>query len=160
MLLYACFYFSEMLKLGSSVPWTEAMEVITGQKKMDASALIDYFEPLVDWLKTENKNKNYSIGWESACPVSQIPNQVRSEQDRAKTWLEEYNNLAEKAMYKEYEAEWTYTSNITDENQAKQVSLTGVYYYMYDLKYETINSACSVIKLYINFNHNPQRKNL
>ena len=126
MLLYVCFYFSEMLKLGSSVPWTEAMEVITGQKKMDASALIDYFEPLVDWLKTENKNKNYSIGWESACPVSQIPNQVRSEQDRAKTWLEEYNNLAEKAMYKEYEAEWTYTSNITDENQAKQVSLTGL----------------------------------
>jgi peptidyl-dipeptidase A len=102
------------------------MEVITGQKKMDASALIDYFEPLVDWLRTENKNKNYSIGWESACPVSQIPNQVRSEQDRAKTWLEEYNNLAEKAMYKEYEAEWTYTSNITDENQAKQVSLTGL----------------------------------
>jgi hypothetical protein len=36
-----------MLKLGSSVPWPEAMEKLTGQRKMDTTAILQYFKPLL-----------------------------------------------------------------------------------------------------------------
>ncbi len=43
-----------MLSLGSSKPWPEAMKVLTGEEKADASAIIDYFQPLIEWLKQQN----------------------------------------------------------------------------------------------------------
>ncbi|XP_073969369.1 angiotensin-converting enzyme-like [Rhodnius prolixus] len=53
----------KMLQMGSSKPWPEAMEVVTGQRKMDASALMQYFKPLYDWLKEENKRNGVFVGW-------------------------------------------------------------------------------------------------
>jgi peptidyl-dipeptidase A len=53
----------EMLSLGQSKPWPEALEVITGEKQMDASALADYFAPLKTWLDEQNKKNNYPVGW-------------------------------------------------------------------------------------------------
>lgn len=50
-----------MLEMGSSKPWPEAMEAITGQPELDASAIIDYFAPLKTWLDEQNKNR--SCGW-------------------------------------------------------------------------------------------------
>src|SRR5207247_5647562 len=35
-----------MLSMGQSRPWPEALEAISGQKQMDATAIIDYFAPL------------------------------------------------------------------------------------------------------------------
>lgn len=52
-----------MLSLGQSKPWPDALEVLTGQKQMDASALADYFAPLKTWLDEQNKKNNYPIGW-------------------------------------------------------------------------------------------------
>jgi peptidyl-dipeptidase A len=43
-----------MLKMGSSRPWPEALEALTGSKQMDASAIIDYFAPLKEWLEKQN----------------------------------------------------------------------------------------------------------
>jgi peptidyl-dipeptidase A len=40
------------------------MEVLTGQREMDASGLLDYFRPLADWLEKENKRTGEYIGWE------------------------------------------------------------------------------------------------
>jgi peptidyl-dipeptidase A len=53
----------EMLALGASQPWPVAMEKITGQRQMDATALVDYFAPLRAYLKTQNQGK--SCGWAS-----------------------------------------------------------------------------------------------
>ncbi len=50
-----------MLAAGSSQPWQDTLEKLTGTREMDASAIIDYFEPLMGWLK--EKNKNRSCGW-------------------------------------------------------------------------------------------------
>lgn len=51
------------MKLGSSKPWPEAMAMITGQSKMSAKPLMEYFKPLIDWLQEEN-NKNKEVrGW-------------------------------------------------------------------------------------------------
>jgi peptidyl-dipeptidase A len=52
-----------MLNLGASKPWPEALETVTGQKEMDASALADYFAPLKTWLDEQNKKNNYPVGW-------------------------------------------------------------------------------------------------
>jgi peptidyl-dipeptidase A len=50
-----------MLAMGQSQPWPDAMEAITGQRDMDASAIIDYFAPLNSWLEEQNKDR--SCGW-------------------------------------------------------------------------------------------------
>ena len=52
-----------MLSMGLSKPWWEAMKVITGQEKMDASAFREYFKPLEDWLIKKNKELSEPIGW-------------------------------------------------------------------------------------------------
>ncbi|XP_055860968.1 angiotensin-converting enzyme-like isoform X3 [Biomphalaria glabrata] len=57
---------SDMLKLGSSKPWTEAMYLLTGQYKMDAQPLMDYFKPLLDYLRVQNEN---DYGWHPNCPT-------------------------------------------------------------------------------------------
>jgi len=53
----------EMLQMGASRPWMEAMEKMTGQKKMSTKALREYFEPLEMWLKKENKKSGAQVGW-------------------------------------------------------------------------------------------------
>lgn len=58
-----------MLSLGSSKPWPDALEALTGTRKIDASAILEYFQPLYDWLLTENQKSATPIGWKdgSAC---------------------------------------------------------------------------------------------
>jgi peptidyl-dipeptidase A len=50
-----------MMKLGASEPWPEALKAATGSDQMDASAIIDYFEPLMGWL--EEQNQGQACGW-------------------------------------------------------------------------------------------------
>jgi peptidyl-dipeptidase A len=54
---------NKMLSMGASRPWPEALEVLTGEKQLDASALADYFAPLKTWLDEQNKKNNYAVGW-------------------------------------------------------------------------------------------------
>ena len=51
----------DMLAMGQSKPWPEAMKAMTGQRGMDGSAIIDYFAPLNAWLKSENEGQQ--CGW-------------------------------------------------------------------------------------------------
>jgi peptidyl-dipeptidase A len=50
-----------MLALGESEPWPKALEALTGQKEMDATAILDYFAPLKRWLDEQNSGK--PVGW-------------------------------------------------------------------------------------------------
>lgn len=45
----------QMLAMGLSKPWPEALKTMTGEDKMDATAIIDYFAPLKTWLDEQNK---------------------------------------------------------------------------------------------------------
>lgn len=45
----------QMLAMGMSRPWPEALKTMTGEDKMDATAIIDYFAPLKQWLDAENQ---------------------------------------------------------------------------------------------------------
>ena len=50
-----------MLELGHSKPWPEALFAMTGQREMDATALLDYFAPLQKWLREQNAGRR--CGW-------------------------------------------------------------------------------------------------
>ena len=50
-----------MLSLGQSRPWPEALETLTGSRAIDATAILDYFAPLKQWLDEQIKGK--PIGW-------------------------------------------------------------------------------------------------
>jgi peptidyl-dipeptidase A len=51
----------QMLALGMSRPWPEALEVVTGGREMDATAILDYFAPLSAWLAEQNAGRE--CGW-------------------------------------------------------------------------------------------------
>lgn len=53
--------FREMLALGQSQPWQDTLEKLTGTREMDASAITEYFAPLLAWL--EEQNKGQTCGW-------------------------------------------------------------------------------------------------
>ncbi|MFN7944431.1 MAG: M2 family metallopeptidase [Blastocatellia bacterium] len=44
----------KMLAMGQSRPWPEALKALTGEDKMDATAILDYFAPLKKWLDEQN----------------------------------------------------------------------------------------------------------
>ncbi|MBP6380687.1 MAG: M2 family metallopeptidase [Sphingorhabdus sp.] len=50
-----------MLEMGASKPWPDALEAFTGSREMSGKAMIEYFKPLMDWLKKQNKGQKK--GW-------------------------------------------------------------------------------------------------
>jgi peptidyl-dipeptidase A len=49
------------MALGASRPWPDALEALTGQRDMDATAIADYFAPLKKWL--DEQNAGDEAGW-------------------------------------------------------------------------------------------------
>jgi peptidyl-dipeptidase A len=50
-----------MLEMGRSKPWPDELEALTGQRDMDATAMLDYFAPLKVWLDEQNEGRQ--CGW-------------------------------------------------------------------------------------------------
>ncbi len=68
--LYKCSFFQNraagdklkaMLALGASKPWQEALAALSGERAGDASALVEYFQPLQSWLDGEIQGE--TCGW-------------------------------------------------------------------------------------------------
>ena len=51
----------DMLTMGVSRPWPDALQAVTGSREMDATAVKEYFAPLQKWLDEQNKGK--PVGW-------------------------------------------------------------------------------------------------
>jgi peptidyl-dipeptidase A len=54
---------AKMLAMGKSKPWPEELEALTGEKQMDATAILDYFAPLKKWLDEQNKTSGAKLDW-------------------------------------------------------------------------------------------------
>lgn len=52
---------NDMLAMGISKPWPEALKALSGETTMDAAAMLAYFAPLQQWLDEQNKGR--SCGW-------------------------------------------------------------------------------------------------
>lgn len=50
-----------MLAMGASKPWPDALEALTGEREMNAGPLLEYFEPLRGYLRSQNEGQ--SCGW-------------------------------------------------------------------------------------------------
>jgi len=50
-----------MLEMGQSKPWPDALYALTGERQMDAGAMMEYFAPLKQWL--DEQNKGQKVGW-------------------------------------------------------------------------------------------------
>nr|XP_046247810.1 angiotensin-converting enzyme 2 isoform X1 [Scatophagus argus] len=81
-----------MLELGRSKSWTQALHTISGDVRMDARPLLEYFQKLHDWLKTENQKHSRLVGWKTKIdPYSMYAVTVRislkaAMGDNAYTW--------------------------------------------------------------------------
>jgi peptidyl-dipeptidase A len=54
-------HFADMLSLGASQPWQDALEKLTGTRRIDAAAITEYFQPLMQWLS--ERNQGQQCGW-------------------------------------------------------------------------------------------------
>lgn len=53
----------KLLATGASKPWPEILEEMTGDKKMSAGAILDYFAPLASWLEEQIEENEIPVGW-------------------------------------------------------------------------------------------------
>ncbi len=53
--------FADMLSLGASQPWQDSLEKLTGTRRIDAAAITEYFQPLMQWLNEQNQGQ--PCGW-------------------------------------------------------------------------------------------------
>ena len=68
--LYRCSFFgnkaagaklAKMLEAGQSKPWQETLYEMTGERDIDAGAMLEYFAPLKQWL--DEQNRGQKVGW-------------------------------------------------------------------------------------------------
>jgi peptidyl-dipeptidase A len=68
--LYSCSFYgskeagaklAKLLEAGQSRPWPEVLYEMTGERTLDASAMVEYFQPLKTWLDKQNAGK--PVGW-------------------------------------------------------------------------------------------------
>jgi peptidyl-dipeptidase A len=52
---------NQMLAMGASRPWPEALEAFTGSRDMSAQPMVEYFRPLLGWLEEQNRGRQ--CGW-------------------------------------------------------------------------------------------------
>jgi peptidyl-dipeptidase A len=52
---------NQMLTMGASRPWPDALQVFTGSREMTAKPMLEYFAPLQAWLEKQNAGKQ--CGW-------------------------------------------------------------------------------------------------
>jgi peptidyl-dipeptidase A len=64
----------QMLAMGKSRPWPEALKALTGEDKMDASAIVDYFAPLKTWLDQQNAGRTREGGTAASAPNANTSN--------------------------------------------------------------------------------------
>ncbi|KAL5009469.1 hypothetical protein ScPMuIL_011774 [Solemya velum] len=108
----------DMLKLGSSVPWPVALENVTGQPHMDAAPLLEYFQPLTDWLKQQNSGA--IVGWSKNCPKSE--DALNTDEEWATDWMQNLEDLTMQLRHDFVVAWWNYETNMTDHNQMLMVN--------------------------------------
>src|SRR5690606_17030768 len=53
-------FLNGILSQGATKDWRQVLKETTGDA-LNAKAMLDYFQPLVSWLKEENQGRNYSL---------------------------------------------------------------------------------------------------
>ncbi|MBD63071.1 MAG: peptidyl-dipeptidase [Gammaproteobacteria bacterium] len=54
----------DMLALGQSKEWQTALEALTGTRELSGKSMLNYYQPLKDWLDIQNEGR--TCGWEKS----------------------------------------------------------------------------------------------
>ena len=66
---FVLFNHREAMVPGRSIKWSELFTKLTGERMLNANALVEYFAPLYEWLRAENKRTGERPGWAlDGCP--------------------------------------------------------------------------------------------
>ncbi|XP_075154173.1 ance-2 [Haematobia irritans] len=57
---------SQAMSLGSSVSFKEVLKTIIGSDQLDIHGLLEYYQPLYDWLVEQNRLEHNEVGWEKS----------------------------------------------------------------------------------------------
>lgn len=52
-----------VLQAGRSRPWQEVLKEMVGSDTLDAQALLEYFQPVIQWLQEQNQRNDEVLGW-------------------------------------------------------------------------------------------------
>lgn len=78
--LYECSFYGNkaagekfwvMLGKGAGQPWQKTLQELSGNPKMDAAPMLEYFAPLQAWLKTQNEGQQ--CGWRAPATAATEP---------------------------------------------------------------------------------------
>ncbi|VDN56293.1 unnamed protein product [Dracunculus medinensis] len=73
-----------VMSQGSAINWLEAIRSITGSNELDATPLLEYYEPLIVWLSNTIEAKGIYVGWDGpGIPFieSEIPQKTSNNSD-------------------------------------------------------------------------------
>lgn len=56
---------SKAMALGSTKHWRDVLELITGERKISGKAIVEFYRPLENWLKEQNRHLENEIGWDT-----------------------------------------------------------------------------------------------
>ncbi|KAG3268689.1 angiotensin-converting enzyme isoform X1 [Ictidomys tridecemlineatus] len=111
-----------LLQAGSSRPWQDVLEDLVGSAALDAQPLLNYFQPVIQWLQEQNQRMGEVLGWPEYQWRPPLPDNypegidLVSDEAEANRFVEEYDR-ASQVVWNEYaEANWNYNTNITTEN--------------------------------------------
>ncbi|KRZ80967.1 Angiotensin-converting enzyme [Trichinella papuae] len=51
------------MKLGASENWTDVLKILSGSEEISGAAMMEYMEPLIQWLVKTNAETGEAIGW-------------------------------------------------------------------------------------------------
>ncbi|MEG3183396.1 M2 family metallopeptidase [Novilysobacter erysipheiresistens] len=71
-----------MLSKGASQPWQATLKELTGGEKMDASAVLEYFGPLQEWLVQQNEGQ--TCGWQPSATAAAPAEEPTAEEPAGK----------------------------------------------------------------------------
>ncbi|EDM06349.1 angiotensin I converting enzyme (peptidyl-dipeptidase A) 1, isoform CRA_b [Rattus norvegicus] len=148
----------QVLQAGCSRPWQEVLKDLVGSDALDASALMEYFQPVSQWLQEQNQRNGEVLGWPEYQWRPPLPDNypegidLETDEAKANRFVEEYDRTA-KVLWNEYaEANWHYNTNITIEGSKillqknKEVSNHTLKYGTWAKTFDVSNFQNSTIK--------------
>ncbi|XP_021563792.1 angiotensin-converting enzyme-like, partial [Carlito syrichta] len=111
----------EVLRVGSSRPWQEVLQDLTGSNTLDARPLLDYFQPVSQWLQEQNQRHGEVLGWPEYQWRPPLPDgypegiDLVTDEAEAGAFVEEYDRVYQVVLNEYVEASWNHNTNITSE---------------------------------------------
>uniref|UniRef100_A0A8C5KSE9 Angiotensin-converting enzyme n=1 Tax=Jaculus jaculus TaxID=51337 RepID=A0A8C5KSE9_JACJA len=114
----------DLLQAGCSKPWQEVLKDLVGSSALDAQALLNYFQPVSQWLQEQNQKNGEVLGWPEYQWRPPLPDNypegidLMTDEAEASKLVDEYDRTAQVVWNQYAEANWDYSTNISSEASA------------------------------------------